>query len=229
MLNKKMTKLLTLASILSLFPMSSHAYEKAVTIDPTYTYGDGLWKPGRELTKKFNINNNREEDIVIDRIYIQLTYLRHWKEDILLDESSKEFKELSKYSNVTLTHDGEVIYKSTLEQLVAEEAINIPKGISIQGEQSEPFEINLYMDEQMGNDAEALDVEFILGVSYSMDDEAVVPPKEDDDDKNNDTDKLPQTGGIINSTSITVVGVVAISVGAVLNKKSDKKGGKDNE
>ena len=45
-----------------------------------------------------------------------------------------------------------------------------------------------------------------------------------------DNEKLPQTGGIINSSTLTFLGVLAIGIGVVIEKKSSlRKGGKDNE
>ena len=44
------------------------------------------------------------------------------------------------------------------------------------------------------------------------------------------SDKLPQTGGIINGASLVAIGTVTIGTGFVLNKKSSKeKGGKHHE
>ncbi len=64
-----------------------------------------------------------------------------------------------------------------------------------------------------------------------------VPPTDTDNSVDTDTDvdgdrsdKLPQTGGVINSASLIVLGAIAIGTGAMLNKKSEEKeGGKHNE
>ncbi|WP_304969483.1 MBL fold metallo-hydrolase, partial [Romboutsia ilealis] len=58
-----------------------------------------------------------------------------------------------------------------------------------------------------------------------------VPPNDTDTDVDgNRSDKLPQTGGVINNASLIVLGAIAIGTGAMLNKKSEEKeGGKHNE
>ena len=63
-LNKKIIQVLTITSIISLFPISSYA-DNDITIDQSFTYEDGLWKPGRIESKDFYINNNKENDISI--------------------------------------------------------------------------------------------------------------------------------------------------------------------
>ena len=45
-----------------------------------------------------------------------------------------------------------------------------------------------------------------------------------------DNEKLPQTGGIINSATLTLLGALAIGTGLAIEKRSSsRKGGKDNE
>lgn len=44
-----------------------------------------------------------------------------------------------------------------------------------------------------------------------------------------DEDKLPQTGGLINGTSLTVLGLAVAGLGIVLDRKSSDKGGKSDE
>ena len=80
------------------------------------------------------------------------------------------------------------------------------------------------MDLEMNNDAQALNNVFTIGVAYKLEEE-IVPPTNPD----RPGDKLPQTGGIINSASLIALGVVAIGTGTVLNKKSKVEVGKHIE
>ena len=82
--------------------------------------------------------------------------------------------------------------------------------------------MTIEMDLEMNNDAQALNNEFIIGLAYKMDEKPVTPTEPD---KPVSPGKLPQTGGIINSASLVALGAIAIGTGALLNKKSDKKGG----
>ena len=91
---------------------------------------------------------------------------------------------------------------------------------------------------------------FTIGVAYKIKEDIVpptdqdkpgdgdaVPPNDTDNSVDTDTDvdgdrsdKLPQTGGVINSASLIVLGAIAIGTGAMLNKKfEEKEGGKHNE
>ncbi|MGL5328941.1 MAG: LPXTG cell wall anchor domain-containing protein [Peptostreptococcaceae bacterium] len=248
-LSKKIIQILTITSIISLFPISSHADKKDITIDPTFTYEDGLWQPGRGEVKEFNITNHKDKDIVLDRLFVELTYSRNWKIDKVLDIDSIEFKEMAEGSTFVLMHEGQVLYERALQELSEERVITIPRGVKIEAGQSEPFEMIIHMDESIENEAQALQNEFSIGVAYKMDTGLKPPidpppikppvdpegptgptkPTDPDTDVDGENDKLPQTGGIVNSASLVVLGAVAIGAGVVLNKKSEEEGGKHNE
>lgn len=251
-LSKKIIQVLTITSIISAFPISSHA-NTDITIDQSFTYEDGLWKPGRVESKDFYINNNKENDISIDRLYMSLKSSEYWKTGEELDINSSKFKEFVKYSTVTLKHNNNVLFKDKFENLLSKDGINLSKDIDIRSNSKELLNMTIDMDLDMNNDAQALNNVFTIGVAYKMD-EDTTPPINPDEPSNPDIDnptnpdesnkpvkpgtdadgsqsgKLPQTGGIINGASLVVLGSVAIGIGFVLNKKSLKeKGGKRYE
>lgn len=254
-LSKKIIKILTITSIISLFPIN---YYEAITKDESFTYEDGLWKPGKVESKDFYINNSKENDITVDRLYIALKLSGHWKTGDELDTNSYRFKEFSKYTTVTLKHGNDVLFKDSFENLLSEKGIKLSKDIDIKSNSRELFNMTIEMDLEKNNDAEALYNRFTIGVGYKMKkdtifpsnpdepgNEDVVPPSNPDEPSDEDivlsigtddsvdgdsSDKLPQTGGIINSASLIALGAIAIGTGIVLNKKSEDKGGdKHNE
>lgn len=251
-LSKKIIQVLTITSIISAFPISSHA-NTDITIDQSFTYEDGLWKPGRVESKDFYINNNKENDISIDRLYMSLKSSEYWKTGEELDINSSKFKEFAKYSTVTLNHNNNVLFKDKFENLLSKDGINLSKDIYIKSNSKELLNMTIDMDLDMNNDAQAVNNVFTIGVAYKMD-EYTTPPINPDEPSNPDinnptdqdkpnkpvnpgtdidgsqSDKLPQTGGIINGASLIVFGSVAVGTGFVLNKKSSKeKGGKRYE
>lgn len=245
-LNKKIIKVLAITSIVSLVPITLHA-NTDITIEQSFTYEDGLWKPGRVESKDFYITNNKENDISIDRLYMSLKSSEYWKTGEVLDINSSKFKEFAKYSTVILKHNNNVLFKDKFENLLSKDGINLSKDIYIRSNSKELLNMTIDMDFDMNNDAQALNNVFTIGVAYKMD-EDIVPPINPDEPSDPDTDnsdkpvipgtdvdgsdsgKLPQTGGIINGASLVVIGTVAIGTGFVLNKKSSKeKGGKHHE
>lgn len=222
--------------MVSLLPVLSYA-DSGITIDPSFTYEDGYWKPGRVETKDFYINNNKENDISIDRLYINLKSSEYWKTGEKLDINSKQFKEFAKYSTATLKHDNTVLFQDTLENLLSRKGINLSKDIDIKANDKELLNMTIDMDIEMNNDAQALNNVFTIGVAYKMEEPPLTPDnptepptKPINPDTGGASDKLPQTGGIINSTSLTILGAVAIGAGFMMNRKSDEKGGdKHNE
>lgn len=236
-LNKNIIQIITIASIVSIFPIYSYA-SGDITIDSNFTYEDGLWKPGRIESKDFYINNNKENDISIDRLYMRLKSCEYWKTGEVLDINSEQFKELASYSTATLKHNENILFEDKLENLLSEEGIVLSDEIDIKANGKELLNMTIDMDLEMNNDAQALNNVFTIGVAYKMD-ETPKPPVKPTDPTNPDkpvikpdtgvdsdnSGKLPQTGGIINSTSLIVLGTVAIGTGFILNKKSEEKGG----
>ncbi|MDU4935800.1 MAG: LPXTG cell wall anchor domain-containing protein [Peptostreptococcaceae bacterium] len=239
-LSKKIIQIFTITSIISLFPISSYADYGDITIDQSFTYEDGLWKPGRVESKDFYINNNKENDISIDRLYMNLKSSEYWKTGEELDINSNKFKEFAKYSTVTLKHGNNVLFEDKFENLLSEDGIKLQKDIDIKSNSKELLNMTIDMDLEMNNDAQALNNIFTIGVAYKME-EPIKPPVKPEDPIEPPTkpikpgtggvsDKLPQTGGIINGTSLMVLGAVAIGTGFVMNRKSEEKGGdKHNE
>lgn len=239
-LNRKIFKIFLLASIPLIFPIISYADIPDITIDQSFTYEDGLWKPGRIESKDFYINNNKENDISIDRLYMNLKSSEYWKTGEELDINSNKFKEFAKYSTVTLKHGNNVLFEDKFENLLSEDGIKLQKDIDIKSNSKELLNMTIDMDLEMNNDAQALNNIFTIGVAYKME-EPIKPPVKPEDPIEPPTkpikpgtggvsDKLPQTGGIINGTSLMVLGAVAIGTGFVMNRKSEEKGGdKHNE
>lgn len=238
-LSKNIIQIIAITAIVLIFPTSSYA-SGDITIDSNFTYEDGLWKPGRIESKDFYINNNKENDISIDRLYMSLKSCEYWKTGEELDINSKQFKELARYSIATLKHNENILFEDKLENLLSEEGIDLSDEIDIKANGKELLNMTIDMDLEMNNDAQALNNVFTIGVAYKMD-EAPKPPVKPTDPTNPDLDKpvikpdtgvdsdnsgkLPQTGGIINSASLIVLGTVAIGTGFILNKKSEEKGG----
>lgn len=229
-LSKKIIQIFTITSIISLFPISSYADYGDITIDQSFTYEDGLWKPGRVESKDFYINNNKEDDISIDRLYMNLKSSEYWKTGEELDINSNKFKEFAKYSTVTLKHDNNVLFEDKFENLLSEDGIKLQKDIDIKSNSKELLNMTIDMDLEMNNDAQALNNVFTIGVAYKMEEPIEPPTKPIKPGTGGVSDKLPQTGGIINGTSLMVLGAVAIGTGFVMNRKSEEKGGgKRNE
>ncbi len=94
-INKKIIQTFIISSILFIAPINIFAdTNKDISIDHIFTNEDGLWYPGRIESKDFAIGNNREEKVVVDRLSIELNSIKDIRNNIFLDKSSKEFKEL---------------------------------------------------------------------------------------------------------------------------------------
>ena len=232
-INKKIIQTFIISSILFIAPINIFAdTNKDISIDHIFTNEDGLWYPGRIESKDFAIGNNREEKIVVDRLSIELKSIKDIRNDIFLDKSSKEFKELSKNSIVKLTYEGNILFEAGLDEIISKNNIVLSREISIKPNEKAVLNMTIDMLEEMNNDAQGLENIFNIGVSYKVDDSEIKLPIDSTNTVKPDTDlngvnKLPQTGGVINSVSLIAIGSLAIGVGVALNKKSsDKEGGR---
>lgn len=232
-LNKRIIQIFIISSILIITPINTFAdTNKDISIDHIFTNEDGLWYPGRIESKDFAIGNNREEKIVVDRLSIELNSIKDIRNNIFLDKSSKEFKELSKNSIVKLTYEGNILFEAGLDEIISKNNIVLSREISIKPNEKAVLNMTIDMLEEMNNDAQGLENIFNIGVSYKVDDSEIKLPIDSTNTVKPDTDlngvnKLPQTGGVINSVSLIAIGSLAIGVGVALNKKSsDKEGGR---
>ncbi|MGL5694896.1 MAG: LPXTG cell wall anchor domain-containing protein, partial [Peptostreptococcaceae bacterium] len=155
-----------------------------------------------------------------------------------LDINSSKFKELAENSTVKLNYKNTVLFEDKLNNILSEKGIVLLEEINIKSNEKELLNMTIDMDEEMNNDAQALENIFSIGVAYKIDetDTPIEPPTKPQPPVNPDTgidgetDKLPQTGGIINSTSLLLLGTIVICTGIALNKKSSQgKGGKHHE
>ena len=213
-LNKNALKIISIILIISLFPITSYGNTKPITIEQSFTYEDGYWKPGRIESKSLYINNNKSNNISIDRLYFDLKSSQNWKTGEKLYINSNQFKEFAKHSTVTLKHGNYVLFRDRFNNLISKNVIILSKNINISPNDRVLLNMTIDMDLDMNNDAQALNNLFTIGVSYTQD--------------GTNTNNLPQTGGIINSTSLITLGFVAIVTGVVLNKKS-KEGDEHSE
>ncbi len=221
--SKKLIKIISIASIISLSSISTYANSKDIIIYPSISYEDGLLNPGKVEVKDFYINNNKENDISINRLYISLKSSEYWKTGEQLDINSNKFKEFAKYSTVTLKHGNDVLFEDKFENLLFKDGIKLSKDIYIKSNSKELLNMKINMDLDMNNNAQALNNIFTIGAAYKIE-ETIKPPSDIDG-----PDNLPETGRVI-SYSLIALGISSIGIGTILNKKSkEDEGDKHNE
>lgn len=226
-MKKCMIKLISLTSILTIcFVMLINAEPntKPLEIHQVFTDLDGQWYPGRIQSNDFRITNNRSKGVQVDRLSIKLTSSINNKTGNILNENSSEFKEISQNSIVSLKQGNKVLFEKTMSQLLDEEWTTLNEIISIEPNSNANLNMTINMGkEEITNNAQAIESIFSIALTYKDDDSVIVKPEIDDG-------KLPQTGGLINSATLTLLGAVAIGTGLIIEKKSSSvKGGKDDE
>lgn len=226
----KCIKVISLSAIMTMclaMPINADDSKKPVEVEQVFTNSDGQWYPGRIQSNDFSITNNRNKGIKVDRLSIKLTSSRNYQTNNNLTKDSKEFKEISQNSIVTLKQGNKVLFEKNMSELLDEEWTPLNEVISIDSNSEAKLNMTIDMGkEEITNNAQAIESIFSLGLTYKEDETVIEKDEEVDSGK----DKLPQTGGIINSVTLTFLGILAVGTGLVIEKKSSsRKGGKDNE
>lgn len=242
--NKKIIMLITSMVILLTSNIIYANNEKDISIDSTFTKEDGIWYPGRVDSKDFYITNNNESNINISKLNLKLESAKDLKLNQIIDINSVKFKELSSNSIVKLKYKENVIFEDNLNNLLSEKGVFLKEDIYIESKEKALLNLTIDMDENMNNDAQLLENIFNIGVVYQIDDNDLIKPMPPTEKPNKNpntslnqgiegdssSDKLPQTGGILNSASLICIGTIVIGTGLILNKKSSQeKGGKHHE
>lgn len=72
-LKKYIVKMLSAISIFLLSTTGIYAYEdRSIVIEPIFNESQGLWQPGKVESKEFYVKNNKNENIIIDKMYLSL-------------------------------------------------------------------------------------------------------------------------------------------------------------
>lgn len=204
------------------------ASEKAVIIESIFNDNDGIWHPGRSESKGFYIINNNNYDISIDRLYIKLNRLTHLELNKELDKKSINFKELGNGTDIKLTYKDKELFNDKLVNILDKDSIKLPQYINIKSKQKQLLNMSIKIDKNLKNEAQSLEGIFNIGVRYRADDmesthKINLQSLKNHSHKFNDKFyELPQTGGIINSMTLSLIGIILIAIGIFLNKKLSK-------
>ena len=116
MVNLKKIQILVVAIIILFTPSNIYASNmEDILIDQISTQEEGVWYPERVESKDFYIINNKENNIIIEKLYIQLESCKNLKKNQLLDIGSRQFKELSTNSTVKLYYKDKLLFQDKYE------------------------------------------------------------------------------------------------------------------
>lgn len=244
---KRVMKSLAVSCIVCIsITVPSFAYQNENVSIQIYQQPNKLLKPGASEVIKFVIKNNTNQKMTVDKIYMM-------EKSKTVDEKpslSKKFEEMAKYTDITIKQTGNESnkVKSGLKDMLGEKnGVNLKNNVSIYPGKEQSFDMTIDMNEAMGNDAQSLSKVFSLGTVYNLTssgggttdpDKPTDPSKPGQSHKPSNsnrsnvggsTDKLPQTGSIVNSTTLTVLGIAVAGLGIALDRKSSNKGGKSDE
>lgn len=170
---------------------------------------DGIWAPGEEVTKEFNIENISTSKIEIEALDFDINYMYNHINKNEIKSGTKEYKNIAKNIVVKVTDDkGILLYEDTLNKL-KNKGIKFREKIGLNPSESKKFSMTIDVNKDMENDAQGVESDVIMGIHY------ILQSKQEAED----SDKiLPKTGSI-SSKDIVLIGTVMVGAGYIVYRR----------
>lgn len=187
-----------------------------------FSDSDGLWYPGRTLTKQFIIKNEFDKEIEFNKISINILSVNNYILNKVYNPDEDIYKEFLKNLKVQLKDGDTILFDGTFDDFNKNGTIlNAP--MKIAGNDEKEFSLSLHFEEAAGNIFMDLRHLFNLNIQYELKDGSVVTDK---------ITNLPKTGGFYNLVTLVVIGLCISGIGFLIlghKEASLKKGGNNSE
>ncbi|MGL4570491.1 MAG: hypothetical protein ACRCVJ_05465 [Clostridium sp.] len=222
-INKRLIQTLVIAAVLSVNTVSTFADSSAsVSITPGLNESVNLY-PGKSEDISLYIENNDENVVKVETIYMELKSCKDLETNEMLSVSSKQVAEVLENSTAKLIYEEKVLFEDKLKKLANEKKIVLPNKIDIKPKEKEILSLVISSNEEMGNDAKSLEVIFSMGTKYKMDTDIIDPSGKDDEttgkDDNSSIDSLPKTGIEFNKFILLGLGAIGVGINLMRSKK----------
>lgn len=165
---------------------------------------DGLWYPGRSLSKDFYIQNDNAEAVSFSNMSFKVFELKNLETNKVFSPEDQEYKDFFKNMKLSLECDGKVVCEDSFTKVFAE-GISFKDGMEVGGNSKKDFKMTLAMDPQGGNNLQSLENSFNFGITYVMD----------------ETTPMPKTGSPYDTSLLICIGGFSLGLGMlILSAKS---------
>lgn len=154
--------------------------------DKLFSEEDGFWSPGENIVKKITLENGKEENIRIEKLYLEPSGMY----DVINNKSIKKFSEqyrhiLSNIEIVILDENNNELYVGDYKE--TKNGANLNKNINLNSNEKKNLYLSIRVSENLGNEAQGIRIDFDTFIGYS-----ILNYNGDVVDSNK---KLPETGG----------------------------------
>ncbi len=202
---------------------------------------DGLWYPGRSLTKGFIVKSNYEKEVQFNKLFVNVEPLGNKVDNKVFNFDGQVYKQFSKYLKVTLRDESSVFYNGTFEDF-SSKGVELSTPIKVSPNSQKDFMLTLSFDGNAGNDFQNLTHEFSIAIQYTLADESStietsIPPIETNVggvQSGSNGANLPRTGRLFDFAALLFLGMMLSTAGfflissnsGIFNKIFKLKGGK---
>lgn len=174
---------------------------------------DGYWKPKDNIAHDFYIENIWGETCYLESIAFQRISIK----DVGSDKSYNIDEAISSgiiddAYNITINEGENLLYSGDISDLVSKERIPLKEPIFLELDTKIKFTISIYFDPLAGNEYQNKKYEYLLYPEAFKVEEVFKPEI-----------NLPQTGSVISSFTIGIVGICLIILGVLISLRNKRK------
>ena len=174
---------------------------------------DGYWKPKDNIAHDFYIENIWGETCYLESIAFQRISIK----DVGSDKSYNIDEAISSgiiddAYNITINEGENLLYSGDISDLVSKERIPLKEPIFLELDTKIKFTISIYFDPLAGNEYQNKKYEYLLYPEAFKVEEVFKPEI-----------NLPQTGSVISSFTIGIVGICLIILGLLISLRNKRK------
>ena len=174
---------------------------------------DGYWKPKDNIAHDFYIENIWGETCYLESISFRRISIK----DVGSDKSYNIDEAISSgiiddAYNITINEGENLLYSGDISDLVSKEHIPLKEPIFLELDTKIKFTISIYFDPLAGNEYQNKKYEYLLYPEAFKVEEVFKPEI-----------SLPQTGSVISSFTIGIVGICLIILGLLISLRNKRK------
>ena len=188
-----------------ILPMSGEATEGI------FNENDGLWYPGRQEVRSFYIENDRNEDLEIDKFNIDIVSLINLSSKQNIIAESDVYKDFLKNAMISIGTEDKMIESRSFQEVLNSNGIVLDEKIKVNSKTKKNMRLMLSIAPSGENNLQDLINRFNLGINYRVIDD-------------NGVQVIPKTGSNVNSKILISFAIFLISIGSFFILLTRKKG-----
>jgi hypothetical protein len=172
---------------------------------------DGLWYPGRQEVKGFYIENDRNDDLEVDKFNIEIVSLVNSVNNLNIPGKSDIYRDFLKNVMISIGTEDKMTESRSFQDVLNSNGIVLDEKIKVNSKTKKNMKLMLCIAPSVDNNIEDLINKFNISIDYRV-------------INNNGVQAIPKTGSYLNTQILISLGIFLISIGVffiLLTRKND--------